>query len=175
LRASGRGIAAASLTTLLLGGCASRYEARVAPTCRTTDTLVLVAQSVSTAERVPCIAALPAGWRFEGFEVRSGHTRFTLDSDRAGPAAVRVELTSRCEVAGATEIASDEPGTRRFEKVESVTEEFRGTRFYVFEGGCVTYAFQFPPQASALVNDISLALSFTTREELARQVGRRSL
>ena len=160
-----------ALAALVLGssvaGCAARYKPALAPGCRKSETLVLMAQSVPSADLVPCIANLPAGWRFEDLDVRRGTSSFGLDSDRAGDRAVVVRLFPTCRVAGATEIASDEVGTRRFERVESVVGEYRGTRYYLFPGGCVTYRFDFERQGLALVNEVSLAVGFITREEIA--------
>ena len=44
-----------------------------------------------------------------------------------------------------TRVPSDEPGTRRYERIGEVRPGvgFTGTRFYLFPGGCVTYQFQF--------------------------------
>lgn len=164
---------AAALTALLLGsslaGCAARYKPAVAPGCHTTDTLVLMAQSVPTAERVPCIANLPAGWKFEDIDVRRGTSSFSLDSDRAGDRAVVVRMLRSCDSGRATEIVSDEAGTRRLERVESVVGEYKGVRYYLFDGGCVTYRFNFGQQGLALVNEVSLAVGFVSREEIARR------
>jgi hypothetical protein len=144
------------------------------PTCvpKGPDTLILLAQSVPSAQKIPCIASYPAGWHFASMDIRSGGAHFTLDSDRAGISAVRVSLQPRCDVAGATEIPSDEPGTRRFERILSVVDNFRSLRLYQFEGGCVTYRFAFAQQGRALVNEVSVAIGFISRaavDELVRE------
>ena len=161
-----------AVLALVAAGCATRYKATVSPGCRRTATLVLMAQAVPTAERVPCIAALPAGWSFGTINVHNGLARFTLDSDRAGHGAVRVDLRRRCVISGATEIASDEAGTRRYERVRSLVSGYRGTRFYLFPGGCVTYDFNFSTRGQALVNEVSLALGFVTRSQVSQLEGR---
>ncbi len=154
---------------VLLPGCATRYKSNVFPGCRNTETLVLMAQSVPTAQLVPCIDNMPAGWSFETIDVRNGRSFFALDSDRAGDRAVRVTLLPDCDVSGATEIVTDEPGTRRYERVESVLRQYRGERTYVFNGGCVTYQFDFARRGLALVNEVSLAIGFRSRGQVARQ------
>ncbi len=169
-------LAVVVLVASALTGCATRYKASLAPGCRKTETLVLMAQSVPTATEIPCISALPAGWSFRDIDVRSGRSTFDLDSDRAGDRSVVVTLRESCPGAqGAdatpresTEISTDERVARRFEKVESVVDGYRGTRFYVFPGGCVTYEFRFARQGLALVNEVSLALGFVGRGEVAR-------
>ena len=160
---------------VLLPACATRYKSNVFPGCRNTETLVLMAQSVPTAKRVPCIDNMPAGWSFETIDVRNGRSFFALDSDRAGDRALRVTLLPSCEVSGATEIVTDEPGTRRYERVESVLRQYRGVRIYLFDGGCVTYRFDFSRRGLALVNEVSLAIGFRSRDEVARQGGLPSL
>ncbi len=144
------------------------------PTCRSTNVLVLAAQSVPTAGMVPCVQLLPAGWTYGPIDVRTGRARFTLDSDRAGVSAVRVTLVERCDTRKATEIPTDELGTRRFEEIHVVTPGFAATRYYTFRGGCVTYGFRFQEEGRVLVNEASLALSFVPREALAEEVRRLS-
>ena len=143
-------------------------------TCRSTNALVLAAQSVPTASVVPCVQLLPAGWSYGPVDIRTGRTRFSLDSDRAGISAVRVDLVERCDTAGATEIPTDELGTRRFERVEVVTPGFAGTRFYTFDGGCVSYRFRFQEEGRVLVNEATVALTFVSRERLGEDVRRLS-
>ncbi len=170
MRTTVRRAAVLVIAVLAASGCATRYKSSVAPECRTnSETLALMAQSVPTAAQVPCIAVLPAGWSFRTIDVRNGRSSFSLDSDRAGDRAVQVTLRARCDVSGATEIVSDEPGLARYERVESVVSEYRGVRLYVFPGGCVTYRFEFERRGLALVNEVSLALGFLSRAEVARQ------
>ncbi len=162
-------VAAGAVAVVLLVGCAARYKSSVRPTCRNAETLALMAQSVPSAEQVPCIASLPAGWTVKTIDIRNGRSYFSLDSDRAGDRAVQVTLRSSCDVSGATEIVSDEPGMTRHERVESVVREYRGVRIYKFAGGCVTYRFDFDRRGLALVNEVSLALGFLSRADVARQ------
>ncbi len=136
--------------------------------------LILAAQSVPTAALVPCVQLLPVGWSYGPIDIRSGRTRLNLDSDRAGISAVRVTLTERCDTARATEIPTDELGTRRFEQVDVVTPGFAGTRFYTFPGGCVSYRFRFHKEGRVLVNEASLALTFVSRDSLGADVRRLS-
>ncbi|MGI8807788.1 MAG: hypothetical protein ACR2KK_08105 [Acidimicrobiales bacterium] len=161
---------------LVVGAGCGQFEGPAAPTCvpKGADTLALVAQSVPTATKVPCIASYPAGWHFASMSVRNGQTLFTLDSDRAGISAVKVTLQPRCDLDGATEIPSDEPGTRRFERIISVVDDFKAVRFYEFDGGCITYRFDFDRQGRALVNEVSVAIAFIDRtavDALVRERG----
>ena len=77
--------------------------------------MILSAQAVPSAAMLPCIAALPSGWSTGVADIASGHTRFWLDSDRAGPHAITITLTAACDTSGAHQIPSDQPGMRRFE------------------------------------------------------------
>jgi hypothetical protein len=145
-------------------------QRQAAPLCRLpavgADTLVLLAQAVPTADRVPCVANYPAGWHFADLDIHSGEGWFSLDNDRAGVSAVRVTLTSSCDTDAFTEIASDEIDTIRFERVLSVEGRFRAVRAYRFAGGCVTYRFQFSQRGQALVNEVSSMVTFVTRKEI---------
>ena len=166
---------AAALLLVGLAGC-GQVQSSSAPTCvpKGADTLALLAQSVPTATKVPCISSYPAGWHYASLSVRNGESRFTLDSDRAGISAVRVSLLPRCDLEGATEIASDEPDTRRYERIISVVDDFQAIRSYTFEGGCITYRFDFDRQGRALVNEVSVAIGFIDRSAVDALVRERS-
>ena len=117
------------------------------PACGTGHSMILAAQAVPSAALVPCVAALPPGWRVGGADIASGHASYWLDSDRAGLRAVTVTLSATCDATGARQIRSDQPGTRRFERRLSLRPQFSGLRFYIFPGGCATYQFNFAPGA----------------------------
>ena len=48
------------------------------PNCGTNPTMILSAQAVPSAARLPCIATLPSGWNFGGGDIASGHAQFWL-------------------------------------------------------------------------------------------------
>jgi hypothetical protein len=144
-------------------------DARSTPMCSLDanfNALVLEAQAVPRADRVPCIRSLPAGWSVFSVDIESGRARFTLSSDRAGARALEVTFTSTCDTSGATEIPSEEAGTRRFERIEVVTPGFKSTRYYRFAGGCAAYRFRLGEEGRALANQATLALSFISRDTL---------
>ena len=62
------------------------------PTCDPNDVMVLMAQSVPTAEQLPCVNLLPGGWNAGTVSIHELRTSFTLDSDQAGQGAVLVTL-----------------------------------------------------------------------------------
>ena len=171
-----RAVAASAAAVLVLAAGCAQMEDGAAPTCvpKGADTLALIAQSVPTATKVPCISSYPAGWHFASMSIERGRTEFTLDSDRAGISAVKVRLERSCDVEGATEISSDEPGTRRFERILSVVDDFKAARSYVFQGGCITYRFDFDRQGRALVNEVSVAIGFMDRAAVDALVRERS-
>jgi hypothetical protein len=118
--------------------------------------------------RTSCLRRRGSGRRRTGGAgIASGHTRFRLDSDRAGPGAITVTLTAICDTSGAQQITSDHPGTRRYEHPLSLQPRFAGLRFYTFPGGCVTYQFSFAPGASPILADaVDNAFSFQPRSTL---------
>jgi hypothetical protein len=166
--------AVAAVVGLVGSGCGVARDP--APLCRLpaigAETLVLLALSVPTADRVPCIDNYRVGWHFADQLIKSDEGWFTLDSDRAGVSAVRITLTATCDTTGYTEIASDEQDTIRFERVLSVEDRFRAVRAYKFDGGCVTYRFNFNKQGQALVNEVSSMLTFATRKDIDAAVRR---
>jgi membrane-associated phospholipid phosphatase len=142
-----------------------------APDCGTGHSMILSAQAVPSADRLPCIAALPSGWQVGGADIASGTARLWLDSDRAGPRAVTVTLAAACDTSGGRQIRSDQPGTSRFERPLGLTPEFSDLRFYTFPGGCITYEFRFLPGASpVLAVAVDSALAFQPRSSLVRHV-----
>jgi hypothetical protein len=133
--------------------------------------VVLMAQSVPTASMVPCVDALPPGWNFVRLDATEHGARFWLSSDRNGERAVQVAIDRVCDVRGAAESISDQPGTTRFERVDPVQSGYRGARYYRFDGGCVTYSFDLRGTADAQpVDAVSHALGFVTRDVLRRMV-----
>jgi hypothetical protein len=156
-------------------GCAERERA-AEPTCssKQLDPLILVAQSVPSASRIPCIEGYPAGWRLAAVHVESGRTSITLDSDRAGMGALRVTLERSCAVDGATEVPTDEAETRRFERILSIDSGFSAVRSYRFDGGCVSYRFRFKGQGQALVNEASIAMGFVSRVDIDARLRKES-
>ena len=90
-----------------------------------------------------------------------------------GPASERATITlaAACDTAGARQIPSDQPGTRRFERPLSLVPQFSSLRFYTFPGGCVTYEFRFAPGASpVLAGTASTAVGFVPRSRLVSYV-----
>jgi hypothetical protein len=113
--------------------------------CGTGPSMILAAQAVPSAALVPCVAALPSGWQAGGADIVTGYSRFWLNSDQAGTPAVTITLSATCDVASARQVPSDQPATRRFDRLLSQRPQFAALRFYTFLGGCVTYRFNFAP------------------------------
>jgi hypothetical protein len=169
-----------AMAGLLLAGCAqpvaSEFIQTRQPFCESggqpgTPFLVLVAQAVPSASQLPCVELLPTGWSVSEVFVRDGRARFALDSDRVGMHAVQVVLERTCQFEGekVTRVPSDEPGMRRFEQIGEVRPGvgFTGSRFYVFDGGCVSYRFRFNGEERAEpIGEVTLALSFISRDAL---------
>ena len=147
------------------------------PFCTKTDDsfFVLLAQSVPSATELPCVAEFPAGWTFGGSDISSGLARFWLDSDRGGLHAVEVSLRRSCDTSGAVEEqpAPDEVGTRVFVRPDSLEPSFTGTRFLLFDGGCIGYAFHFSNGApSTLAIEAVDALSLLPRATIVAEVAK---
>lgn len=104
--------------------------------------VVLLAQAVPTATWVPCLEVIPLGWDVSGLEATHEDARFWLDSNRDGDRAVEIRLDASCDTAGATRIPSDREAMQRWERVREVTPTYVGTRYYVFEGGCISVLFR---------------------------------
>lgn len=172
-----RGLLLVTVGALLLPACAPQNTNYSIPRCNEfTDALVLAAQSVPTATKIPCLGALPAGWSEGPFRARDGSTTFTLDSDRAGIEAVEVTLQRSCNFSRTTEVLSREPGIDRFDHVALVDDAYSGVWYYLFSGGCTTYEFEFRGTGlTALIADMDGALSFVDRKDLKADFEERGL
>jgi hypothetical protein len=143
------------------------------PVCGTGHSMILSAQAVPSAAKLPCIAALPSGWTPGVTDIRNGRALFWLDSDRAGHRAVTITLTATCDTSGAQRVPSDQPGAARFERPLSLQPRFTLVRMYTFTGGCVTYQFSFVAGAApALAIPIDTAIAFEPRSVLVGHVQR---
>jgi hypothetical protein len=115
------------------------------------------------------VQLLPVGWKVAQVTVNNGRSVITVDHDRAGKRALVIELTASCDLAGATKVASEQPGARRYLLKD------RTTRAYDFSGGCVTQHFRAAgPSAVRMTDTASTELGFVTRDELRQALDRRS-
>ena len=170
-----------AILILLVGGCAGGssgvFQGARSPTCEYNGQpgpmIILEAQAVPSATLLPCVKLLPAGWSVSDVFIHNGRARFTLDSDRVGAQAVTVVLERYCRIPSVHRVPSDEPETRRYEEIGPVRPGvgFTGTRFYLFQGGCVTYQFQFRSEERAEpIGEVTLAVSFVTRDAVRTHV-----
>jgi hypothetical protein len=171
-----RGALTIALVVSALGLVGCRAEAGLATEANCpvaeSDFFVLMAQSVPSATLLPCISSLPAGWSYGGSDVRSGSSRFWLDSDRAGIHAVEVSLTPSCGIAGAVDVTNSttEAGVRAFLH-EFVLHPFRANRYFLFPGGCVIYRYRFGANADpVLALEADEALTFGLRAVVVEKV-----
>jgi hypothetical protein len=150
-------------------GCAS-------PDGEVGEAMILVAQSVPSAQLLPCLRALPVGWIFHMLDAQHGRTRVLLSAgDRDGEHKVTLLLEASCDVAGAREVSSGQPGARRYDRVSPVTAGYRADRYYVFAGGCVTHRYDLRGRAGAEAADaLSAGLGFVSRSTVAATVNQRS-
>jgi hypothetical protein len=90
-------------------------------------------------------------------------------------AAVVMELTASCDLAGASEVTSEQSEARRYLRVDRNSTEVSATRAYTFPGGCVTQRFRGAgPSAFRLSDTASIEFGFITREQLRQALSQRS-
>jgi tRNA A-37 threonylcarbamoyl transferase component Bud32 len=135
----------------------------------------LLAQSVPSASLVPCLRSLPVGWMVGNVTVNHGRSVISLDHDRAGPGVLVIRLTATCDTRGATEVSSDQPQLRRFQRIDRQTPRFEATRFDRFQGGCVTAQSAVPAANQAEVtSQLATTLHYTSRQALQQALDQRS-
>jgi hypothetical protein len=150
----------------LVASCAPAANTTGTPWCDDFGVLILEAQSVPTAELLPCVDVMPLGWSVGTTHIDDTGTTFTLQSTIAGSDAARVRFAESCDTEGYVRVPSDEADTQRYELVSQITDGYRGRRVYVFDGGCTSIAFSFEVDVTAaLVNEVSLALGFVPRRD----------
>jgi hypothetical protein len=165
---------------VLAAGCSGAIgnPVRVLPCTPSEDRLdkrmVLMAQSVPTASAVPCMGAELDDWFLDDLDSWDGRTRIEF-SRLIDEFALRIFLTRTCDRGRASETATDQPGTRRFDQRIRTGSSYRDRRFYLLPGACVTYEFQLTGTgAEEAAEDISSAIGFVSRDQLADQVRRYS-
>jgi tRNA A-37 threonylcarbamoyl transferase component Bud32/membrane-associated phospholipid phosphatase len=135
----------------------------------------LLAQSVPSASLVPCLRPLPAGWSVAQVTVNDGRSVIPLNHDRAGPGVLVVRLTAACDIRGATQMQSDHPQVRRYQRIDRLAPRFEATRFDVFPGGCVTAQAAVPAANRAEVtSELATILHYTGRQALQQALDQRS-
>jgi hypothetical protein len=139
-----------------------------APDCGTGHTMILAAQAVPSAAFLPCIAALPPGWTAAGGQISSGRASFMLNSGQPGLQTAAITLTATCDIAGARQVPSGQPGMSQFERPVPGSSD---VRYYVFPGGCVTDRFVVTAAAApVLATTVDRAVAFIPRSELVGYV-----
>jgi hypothetical protein len=137
------------------------------------DTVVLIAQAVPSAQLVPCVATLPAGWGIPDLQIESGVAHIVLAGDEMGTEAVRVTLTASCDVAGASSVPSDLEETTRYDVVGNGSSDLQGTRRYVFDGGCITYTYDLrSTRRDVPIDDVLLGVTLLPRAVINESVRR---
>jgi hypothetical protein len=144
------------------------------PECRMVDedVLPLVAQSVPSASLLPCIEIETPGWDFHLLDVKNGLSRLFMKAERPDPRSnlAEITLTRSCDVSGLREDATDELGTDLYVRIHALSNSrYAATRYYLFDGGCVTYEVDlYGPGRTALADQLALEnLSFVSRKQVA--------
>jgi tRNA A-37 threonylcarbamoyl transferase component Bud32 len=128
------------------------------PACGTGRTMQLMAQSVPSATRLPCIRSLPVGWVVESTFVANGRATFTLAFDVGlGQPPGPGELALLTPVTVSLTTACPPPGP--------------DTRVLRVDGGCVTYQTSIPAGDGAVPSfETDGGLSFVERTDLVALV-----
>ena len=143
------------------------------PECDPADrSLMLVAQSVPSGVRVPCVREIPAGWSFAGMQVTDSRTTMWLSTGVNDSQEVEITFAPTCDIGEATEVTPslDEIGSEIFQHFTS-SDPIRGVRFQRFDGGCVAHRYAFPEGTpSSRLREAQEAVSTIPRSQLIRQV-----
>jgi tRNA A-37 threonylcarbamoyl transferase component Bud32 len=132
------------------------------PSCGTDRAMLLMAQAVPSATRLPCVRTLPLGWSISTATIVRGRATITFGVGQGGSSYV-VEI-------GQAQVAP----LVRVTLTPSCTSADRASATQVFDvnGGCVTYQSSIPAGSSAPSFDAGGGLSFVSRSSLASFVER---
>jgi hypothetical protein len=139
----GRGVVVPALLLAFFVASCSVQDATPLPSCGQGDSALIAAQSVPTAQMLPCLTHLPLGWDVDAVDITQDGTTIRFDSDRAGHHAAELVFAEMCDPTGAAQQQNDQDGVERFARTERVEPGLRAKSFHVFEGGCVTWSFDF--------------------------------
>jgi membrane-associated phospholipid phosphatase/tRNA A-37 threonylcarbamoyl transferase component Bud32 len=143
--------------------------------CGDREALWLMAQAVPSATLVPCLQVAPPGWSLNDVKAASGFASIVFDTGRPyQAAAVTVELRPSCDLADATEVASELAGVRRYLRIDRGAVPSSFIRTYVFPGGCVSQRFVASGPSQELVGTSQSAFGFVTRAALGQELAKRS-
>ncbi len=137
------GVVVSALLLVFFVGSCSVQEATPLPSCDQGDSAIIAAQSIPTAQMLPCLTQLPLGWEVDTVDITQDGTTIRFDSDRAGHHAAELVFDETCDVTGAAQQTNDQDGVERFARTERLEPGLRAKSFHVFEGGCVTWSFEF--------------------------------
>ena len=156
----------AGLLGLLSAAC-SIEKSLSAPDCQEGGSGLIVAQSVPTADLIPCFNGLPLGWEVDEITINEQGTLIHFDSDRAGVGAANLHYVKTCDIGDAAAAASNQDGAEAFQNTEQTGLGFRAERYYLFPGGCVWWEFEFDPDVPATYAvDLQNRLTLITRQFL---------
>jgi hypothetical protein len=162
--------------SMTLTACTSFVVQGAVPRCsagdEVSDELILEAQSVPSAQLLPCLAELPPDWMVTEFQVRDGETSIGLSAHEGAGGVARAPPTKNRKKPNDTEEFSGKENTRLFVTLSRVGEDsLVGTDFYTFAGGCVTYSFELRGEGKgALHAEARSALGFTPRSSVEASI-----
>jgi hypothetical protein len=137
-----------------------------APACGTGRTMVLMAQAIPSATRLPCIRSLPVGWNLGGATIVRGRATFELlvMGGDGGNGSIQLQL-GQAGAAAAVDVT--------LTPTCSTTNGDPAIKVFKVEGGCVTYRSSLPAAVGAVPSfDPGGGLSFVPRSRLVAFVDR---
>lgn len=138
------------------------------PRCRAVPPTVLMAESVTSARLVPCVANLPDGWAVDAFSADDSTGTFTLAHEDG--ALLRVVLRASC-IPADDPVDGEAPTDGVTQRMSTLDDgDIRWTS--IFPGGCVVETLALPSATAAeTASAIHQAIDLLTRDELSRQLG----
>jgi membrane-associated phospholipid phosphatase/tRNA A-37 threonylcarbamoyl transferase component Bud32 len=132
-----------------------------APSCSESRTMILMAQAVPTAERLPCIEELPLGWHVAGASIERGRAAFDLEVGFTGGNGIELQVGGTTRTATTNVILTATcPSTTADPMAETID----------VPGGCVVFRTSLPAGQGSGASFDDGGLSFVDRSTLVATV-----
>ena len=141
--------------------------------CQESNALILQAQSVPTAQLIPCITDGAKGWIVADEEYSSDGSTVQLNTGDVSGASWTITLTETCtpDPAATERSYPDQQGRYQvvgMESTDAAAKTATDTEWYRFEGGCTTSSVSIPDRfdSQRIFDEMNIGFVFASRDSL---------
>ncbi len=145
--------------------------------CALSGIVVLEAQSVPTATKVPCVVDELVGWTLRSQEVENGSSTLVYATTSAEGAQWTIRLQPSCSPPPtATSGPSTDPAVRRHSSDRREDTSVVNEEWFQFDGGCASYVVSIADryEEQRVFDELEAAFGLVDRSDIDDSVRRRS-